>query len=121
MKTNVKKDERCLKVGVLGCGIICQAAHLIGCTKAHNIQLEAICDVAAELREKMAAIYSPKKVYDDYSKMLADPQIDAVIIGIGDQFQQEHIRGYPIHQLLSFVRRGQLPVVDPKTVRKNFS
>ena len=56
MKTNVKKDERCLKVGVLGCGIICQAAHLIGCTKAHNIQLEAICDVAAELREKMAAI-----------------------------------------------------------------
>ena len=86
MKTNVKKDERCLKVGVLGCGIICQAAHLIGCTKAHNIQLEAICDVAAELREKMAAIYSPKKVYDDYSKMLADPQIDAVIIGIGDQF-----------------------------------
>ena len=85
MKTNVKKDERCLKVGVLGCGIICQAAHLIGCTKAHNIQLEAICDVAAELREKMAAIYSPKKVYDDYSKMLADPEIDAVIIGINEQ------------------------------------
>lgn len=28
MKINVKKDERCLKVGVLGCGIICQAAHL---------------------------------------------------------------------------------------------
>lgn len=34
----------------------------------------------------MAAIYEPDSIYTDYAKMLADPNIDAVIIGIGDQF-----------------------------------
>lgn len=86
MKNNIVKDEKLLKVGVLGCGIISQAAHLESCVKAKNIQLEAICDVADDLRNKMAAIYDPKKVYDSYDDMLADPDIDAVIIGIGDQF-----------------------------------
>lgn len=86
MKTNISKEEQCLNIGVLGCGIICQAAHLIGCTKAKNIHLQAICDVADDLRNKMAAIYEPDSVYADYKDMLADPNIDAVVIGIGDQF-----------------------------------
>lgn len=86
MKTNVKKEEICLRVGVLGCGIICQAGHLIGSAKARNIHLQAICDVSEALCRKMAAIYEPDSVYFDYAEMLADPKVDAVIIGIGDQF-----------------------------------
>ena len=86
MKTNVKKEDRCLKIGILGCGTISQAAHLIGSSKAKNIHLQAICDVAEDLLAKMAAIYEPDRIYSDYAKMLADPEIDAVIIGIGDQF-----------------------------------
>lgn len=86
MKSNVKKEERCLKVGVLGCGVICQAAHLIGSSKARNIKLQAICDVADDLRDKMAAIYEPVSTYKEYSKMLEDPEVEAIIIGIGDQF-----------------------------------
>ncbi len=86
MNSNVKKEEKCLKVGVLGCGIINQAAHLIGCSKARNIHLQAICDVAEDLLRKMAAIYEPDSIYTDYADMLADPQVEAVIIGVGDQF-----------------------------------
>ncbi len=86
MKNNVKKEERCLKVGVLGCGIISQAAHLIGSSKARNIHLQAICDIADDLRDKMAAIYEPVTNYKEYAKMLKDPEVEAVIIGIGDQF-----------------------------------
>ena len=86
MDRNVKKEDRCLRVGVLGCGIINQAAHLIGCTKARNIHLQAVCDVAEDLLGKMAAMYEPDSVYTDYEKMLADPQVEAVIIGVGDQF-----------------------------------
>lgn len=86
MNTNVKKEDRCLKVGVLGCGIICQAAHLIGSSKARNVRLQAICDVAEDLLHKMAAIYEPDSIYTEYADMLADPQVEAVIIGIGDQF-----------------------------------
>ncbi|MCI7813417.1 MAG: Gfo/Idh/MocA family oxidoreductase [Robinsoniella sp.] len=86
MKTNVKKEEKLLNVGILGCGIINQAAHLIGSTKARNIHLHAICDASEELRHKMAAIYDPEAVYKDYGAMLADPKVDAIIIGVGDQF-----------------------------------
>ena len=86
MDRNVKKEDRCLRVGVLGCGIINQAAHLIGCTKARNIHLQAVCDVAEDLLGKMAAMYEPDSVYTDYEKMLANPQVEAVIIGVGDQF-----------------------------------
>lgn len=86
MRSNVKKEEQLLRVGVLGCGVICQAAHLIASSKARNIHLQAICDVARDLREKMAAMYEPDSVYDDYDAMLRDPAVDAVIIGVGDQF-----------------------------------
>ena len=50
------------------------------------MELTAICDVSDDLRNKMAAMYEPKKVYKTYEEMLADPEIEAVIIGIGDQF-----------------------------------
>lgn len=86
MKTNIRKEERCLRIGVLGCGIICQAAHFIGSSKARNIHLQAICDVAEDLLEKMAAIYEPDSIYSDYTSMLEDPKVEAVIIGTGDQF-----------------------------------
>ncbi len=86
MEINVKKAERCLRVGVLGCGTISQAAHFISATKASNVELTAICDVSEELVQKMTAVYSPKRSYTDYDEMLADPEVEAVVIGIGDQF-----------------------------------
>ncbi len=82
----VKKDDRRLKVGVLGCGQIAQAAHFESCTKARNADLYAICDVADDLRERMAATHAPEKAFSDYDAMLADPALDAVIIATSDAF-----------------------------------
>ena len=81
-----KKDARTLKVGVLGCGQIAQAAHFEACAKARNAELYAICDVADDLRERMAAIHAPHKTYADFDNMLADPAVDAVIIATADAF-----------------------------------
>ena len=82
----IAKDERCLRIGVLGCGPIAQFAHLEACRKAKNAELYAICDLADDLRERMAAVHQPKVSYRDYDQMLADPLVDAVIIAIADQF-----------------------------------
>ncbi len=81
-----KKDPRLLRVGVLGCGPIAQAAHFESCTKARNAELYAICDVADDLRERMAAAHAPRRSFDDYAKMLADPELEAVIIATSDAF-----------------------------------
>lgn len=86
MKTNFSKEDTLLHVGILGCGQISQAAHLIGAMKARNIHLTAICDVADDLLGKMEAVFEPDRTYTDYDRMLEDPEIEAVIVGIGDQF-----------------------------------
>jgi predicted dehydrogenase len=81
-----KKEDQRLRIGVLGCGPIAQAAHFESCTKARNADLYAICDVADDLRERMAWTHKPEKSYDDYDAMLADPDLDAVIIATSDAF-----------------------------------
>ncbi|MEZ4669973.1 MAG: Gfo/Idh/MocA family oxidoreductase [Anaerolineae bacterium] len=82
----MKKSERRLQIGVLGCGPISQAAHFDASRKAHNADLYAICDRADDLREAMAAEHRPSVTYNDYDAMLADDQVEAVIIATADQF-----------------------------------
>jgi len=82
----MQKDSRLLRVGVLGCGQISQIAHFDACRKARNAELYALCDVADELRDKMAAIHEPRAVFKQFDEMLADPKVEAVIIGVADQF-----------------------------------
>ena len=79
-------SERALRVGVLGCGQIAQAAHFEAVRKSRNADLFAICDLASDLVEKMEAIHAPRKAFTDYAAMLADPELDAVIVAIADQF-----------------------------------
>jgi predicted dehydrogenase len=81
-----KDSGKRLKVGVLGCGPIAQAAHFESATKGRNTDLYAICDVAADLVERMAATHAPEKTFGDYDTMLADPALDAVIIATSDAF-----------------------------------
>jgi predicted dehydrogenase len=82
----VADEVRRLKIGVLGCGPIAQAAHFESANKAKNVELYAICDVADDLRQRMAATYAPRRDFRDYSEMLADPELDAVIVATSDAF-----------------------------------
>jgi predicted dehydrogenase len=85
----LKKDDRRLRLGVLGCGPIAQFAHFEAARKARNVDLYALCDVADDLRERMALLHQPQVTYRDYAAMLADPQVEAVLIATADQF---HVR-----------------------------
>jgi predicted dehydrogenase len=82
----IKKQSNLLKVGILGCGPIAQFAHFESAVKGRNTELYAICDVAADLVQRMGDTYQPTKRFDDYDKMLADPELDAVIIATSDAF-----------------------------------
>jgi predicted dehydrogenase len=82
----MKKDSRLLRLGILGCGPISQIAHFDAARKARNIELTAICDLADDLRERMAALHRPRFAYRDLDEMLTDARIEAVLIGVADQF-----------------------------------
>jgi predicted dehydrogenase len=78
-----------LRIGVLGCGQIAQAAHFEAVRKARNAELYGICDVAEDLLARMAAVHQPVRAYAAYDQMLSDPAVDAVIVAIADQFHVE--------------------------------
>lgn len=82
----MKKENRLLRIGVLGCGPISQIAHFDACRKARNAELYAICDLAEDLLAKMAAVHDPKVTYARLDQMLDDPQVEAVVIATADQF-----------------------------------
>ena len=79
-------DQQRLRIGVLGAGQIAQAAHFEACRRASNAELFAICDLAEDLLAEMTAIHHPQKSYRDYDAMLADPEVDAIIVAVADQF-----------------------------------
>src|SRR2546426_1063892 len=89
-RTTMEKEARQLRIGVLGCGLIAQAAHFEACRRARNAELYAICDLAEDLVVRMSAIHEPRVTYQDYGAMLADPQVEAVIVATADQFHVEH-------------------------------
>src|SRR5205085_10429600 len=82
----MEKESRLLRIGVVGAGPISQAANFEACRKARNAELYAICDAADDLLTKMAALHGPRVTYRDYDAMLADPQLEAVLIAVADQF-----------------------------------
>ena len=75
-----------LQVGVLGAGPIAQFAHFEALNKARNAELYAICDVAEDLLAQMSAVHGPRHTFTDYAAMLADPELDAVLIATADQY-----------------------------------
>ncbi|TAK26387.1 MAG: Gfo/Idh/MocA family oxidoreductase [Chloroflexota bacterium] len=81
----VKADRR-LRVGIVGLGQIARAAHLDACAKARNVELAAVCDVAADLVDAAHRAWNPKAAYHGYDAMLADPLVEAVIVATADQF-----------------------------------
>ncbi len=82
----ITKEPKLLRIGVVGAGPIAQAAHFEACRRARNAELYAICDLAGDLVEQMAAVHHPRVTYLDYAEMLADPSVDAVIVATADQF-----------------------------------
>lgn len=75
-----------LRIGVLGAGPIAQAAHFEAVSKARNCSLHAICDRAPDLLARMTAVHQPSVTFEDFDAMLADPDVDAVIIATADAF-----------------------------------
>jgi predicted dehydrogenase len=79
-------SEKKLGIGILGCGPISQFAHFESVQKSRNADLVAVCDADEGLAHHFGKSYDAKNIYLDYDQMLANPDIDAVIIGIADAF-----------------------------------
>ncbi|AUX79360.1 Gfo/Idh/MocA family protein [Sinorhizobium fredii] len=73
-----------LKLGVIGCGRIAQAAHFPAVQKARNVELAAVFDPSG-LLAKGAGLRLGVPAYTDQQEFL-NADIDAVLIAIPDRF-----------------------------------
>lgn len=70
-----------VKVGIIGCGRIAQRFHVKHLTQlADDAELIALCDERVEIANELALRYKIKKVFKDYTDLLNDKEIDAVVI-----------------------------------------
>jgi predicted dehydrogenase len=79
-------SEGKLGIGILGCGPISQFAHFESVQKSRNCTLAAVCDADEGLANHFGKFYDARTIYLDYDRMLADPKVEAIIIGISDAF-----------------------------------
>lgn len=85
----IQKESRLLRIGVVGAGPISQIAHLEACRKGRNTQLYGLCEAAPDLLARVAAIHRPLRSFTRLDEMLADTQVEAVIVAVADQYHVE--------------------------------
>jgi predicted dehydrogenase len=84
---------RPVRVALIGCGRIAQAAHLPGLEKASGIELSAVCDSSRTVADAVARRYGVPAVCTDSSQVFSDPSVEAVIVAAPDRFHYELTRG----------------------------
>lgn len=71
-----------LRIAVLGTGIIIRDFHML-CLQNHpKAEVVAAGNLHAESLQRLAAQYHIPKTYTDFAALAADPDIDAVVIGL---------------------------------------
>ncbi len=69
-----------MKVAVIGCGTIANAAHIPSYMKNPEAEIKYFCDIIPERAEKAVKEYGCGTAIVDYHAALADPEIEAVSV-----------------------------------------
>lgn len=69
-----------IKVAVIGCGTIANAAHLPGYQKNKDVQIAYCCDIIPERAQRAVEQYDSGQAVTDYHVILNDPTVKAVSI-----------------------------------------
>lgn len=69
-----------IRVGVIGCGEIAQLVHLPFLDELSEFSITAVCDLSPSLSSTMQQRYRVPASYTDGADLIADPQVDAVIL-----------------------------------------
>ena len=77
-----------LRLGFIGAGNI-NRVHLKQAQEL-GLDLAAVADIRREAAEEVQKQFGITRVYDDYKPLLADKNVEAVVIGVPNRFHAEH-------------------------------
>jgi predicted dehydrogenase len=73
---------RRIGVGVVGCGFVGLGAHVPAVAAIEDARLAAVADGDAKRRGKAVQKYRPDRAYEDYTELVKDPAVDAVVVAV---------------------------------------
>jgi len=78
-----------VRVGIIGCGQVANF-HVQGLS-ATNAKITALADINMENARKIGTCLDDVRIYDDYTTMLTDKKLDAVVIGLQNNLHHKVI------------------------------
>lgn len=69
-----------MKVAVIGCGTIANAAHIPSYMKNPEAEIQYFCDIIPERAQAAVEQYGCGIAVTDYRQVLADPEVEAVSV-----------------------------------------
>ncbi|TPK73594.1 Gfo/Idh/MocA family oxidoreductase [Mesorhizobium sp. B2-4-15] len=75
-------------IGIVGTGLVAEL-HMPAIAAVEGVRAVAVADIAADRAKDFAARYNLPAHYADLRSFLADPQIDAVIVGTPNRYHTE--------------------------------
>jgi predicted dehydrogenase len=79
--------DRTLKLGVIGCGGFTLGKHLPNLAANPRYELRALCDVSQSTLDKAVSAYPPGYATDDFRRVCADAEVDALLVGTKPSFR----------------------------------
>ena len=75
--------------GIIGVGGIAQSQHLPNMTRTPRVRLKALCDLNGDLLKQMQQKYEVGDTTTDYQQLLADDEIDAIVVATKEDAQAD--------------------------------
>src|SRR3989304_10310790 len=69
-----------INLGIIGCGWVAETLHLPVVRQLDGIRLHSACDTRDERLRLVERDFGIPRRYDDWTKLMADPSLDAVLI-----------------------------------------
>jgi len=70
-----------IRIGIVGAGQITRTRHLPGFRAIPGVRVTAVCNRRRETGTRVAREFEIPKVYNNWEDLVADPNVDAVLIG----------------------------------------
>jgi predicted dehydrogenase len=80
-----------MRLGVIGCGQIAEAGHVPALLASPKVETVAVADISERRMHLVAAALAPRRrpaLHTDHRRMLADEQLDAVLIATPPSFHR---------------------------------
>ena len=72
-----------LRVGLIGAGANTRTRHIPGLLAQRNVELVAVCNRRPESTAAVAREHNIPRTHERWQDLVADPEIDAVVVGTG--------------------------------------